>query len=42
MGFQKIRWHEPLLSPEGVRQEGQEFWQDFLKYAPIIGIECVK
>ncbi|AUB35560.1 hypothetical protein COO91_01448 [Nostoc flagelliforme CCNUN1] len=26
----------------GVRQEGQEFWQDFLKYTPIIGIECVK
>ncbi|MEH2253801.1 class I SAM-dependent methyltransferase [Nostoc sp.] len=41
-GFKEIRWHKPLLSPDGVRQEGQEFWQDFLNYAPLVGIECVK
>ncbi len=41
-GFQEIRWHKPIVSPEGVREFGQEFWQDFLDYAPILGIECLK
>ncbi len=41
-GFKEIRWHKPIVSPEGVREFGQEFWQDFLDYAPIVGIECLK
>ena len=41
-GFKKIRWHQPIVSPEGVQEFGQEFWQDFLDCAPIIGIECLK
>jgi toxoflavin synthase len=41
-GFKEIRWHKPIVSPEGIREFGEEFWQDFLKYAPMIGIECLK
>ena len=42
VGFKEIRWHKPIVSPEGIQEFGQEFWQDFLDYAPIIGIECLK
>ena len=41
-GFKEIRWHQPIVSSEGVQEFGQEFWQDFLDYSPIIGIECWK
>ena len=41
-GFQEIHWHQPIVSPEGVQEFGQEFWQDFLDYPPIIGIEAGK
>ncbi|MDJ0571161.1 MAG: methyltransferase domain-containing protein [Pleurocapsa sp. MO_192.B19] len=41
-GFKEIRWHQPIVSPEGVQEFGQEFWQDFLDCAPIVGIECLK
>ncbi len=41
-GFQEIRWHSPLVSPEGIQEFGQEFWQDFLEYQPMIGIEAGK
>ena len=41
-GFKEIRWYKPIVSPEGVREFGWEFWQDFLEYAPMIGIECLK
>ena len=40
-GFKEIRWHKPIVSPEGIREFGQEFWQDFLDYAPMVGIECL-
>lgn len=42
VGFKEVRWQKPLVSPDGVSEFGQEFWQDFLDYAPMIGIECVK
>jgi hypothetical protein len=42
VGFKEVRWQKPIVSPDGVRQESQEFWQDFLNYAPMVGIECVK
>ncbi|MBF0389187.1 MAG: class I SAM-dependent methyltransferase [Desulfamplus sp.] len=41
-GFQVIRWHSPLVSPEGVRQFGSEFWQDFIQCQMSLYIECVK
>ena len=42
VGFKEIRWYSPLVSPEGVQEFGQEFWQDFLDYQPMVGIECLK
>lgn len=42
VGFQEIRWHNPIVSPEGIQEFGQEYWQDFIDYPPMIGIECWK
>ena len=42
VGFKEIRWHKPIVSPKGIQEFGQEFWQDFLDYLPMIGIECLK
>ena len=39
-GFVSVRWHPPAVSAAGVQQYGQDYWQDFLDQAPIIGIEC--
>jgi 2-polyprenyl-3-methyl-5-hydroxy-6-metoxy-1,4-benzoquinol methylase len=39
-GFVSVRWHPPAVSAAGVQQYGQDYWQDFLDRAPIIGIEC--
>jgi toxoflavin synthase len=41
-GFKEIRWQKPIVSPQGVEEFGQEFWQDFLDSIPIVGIECLK
>ncbi|MDZ7957927.1 MAG: class I SAM-dependent methyltransferase [Aulosira sp. DedQUE10] len=42
VGFKEVRWQKPIVSPEGVEEFGQEFWQDFLDCMPIVGIECLK
>ncbi|PHJ55341.1 methyltransferase type 11 [Nostoc linckia z18] len=42
VGFQEVNWQKPIVSPQGVEEFGQEFWQDFIDCVPIIGIECVK
>lgn len=42
LGFKEVRWHKPIVSPQGVEEFGQEFWQDFLDCVPIVGIECLK
>ena len=42
VGFKNVRWQKPLVSPEGIAEFGQEFWQDFLECIPLIGIECFK
>ncbi|MBD2409789.1 SAM-dependent methyltransferase [Nostoc calcicola FACHB-389] len=42
VGFQQVRWQKPIISPQGVQEFGEEFWQDFIDCVPIIGIECVK
>ncbi|ARV62594.1 SAM-dependent methyltransferase [Nostocales cyanobacterium HT-58-2] len=41
-GFKEVRWQKPIVSPQGVEEFGQEFWQDFLNCVPIVGIECLK
>ena len=42
VGFKEIHWYPPRVSPEIVQEFSQEFWQDFLDYAPFVGIECLK
>lgn len=42
VGFKEIRWHKPLVSPEDIQKYGQDFWQDFIDYPTLIGIECLK
>ncbi|WP_392535107.1 class I SAM-dependent methyltransferase [Nostoc sp. C117] len=42
VGFKEIRWQKPIVSPEGVEEFGEQFWQDFIDCMPIIGIECLK
>lgn len=39
-GLTHIRWHKTEVSPDGLNIFGQEFWQDFIDYQPIVGIEC--
>jgi len=41
-GFQTIRWHHPLVSPEGLQKFGQEFWQDWVENQVCIHLECIK
>ncbi len=41
-GFRDIRWHGPLLSPDGATAGGPDFWESFLDRSPITFIECVK
>lgn len=42
VGFKEIHWHKIRVSPKGLQEFGQAFWQDFIDYQPIIGIECMK
>ncbi|MBD2294686.1 class I SAM-dependent methyltransferase [Anabaena sphaerica FACHB-251] len=42
VGFKDIRWQKMLVSPEGIKEFSQEFWQDYLDCMPHFGIECFK
>ncbi|NES87271.1 MAG: class I SAM-dependent methyltransferase [Moorea sp. SIO2B7] len=42
VGFKEICWHEQSLSEAGIREFGQEFWHDWVKYPHMVGIECFK
>jgi toxoflavin synthase len=39
-GFRDIRWHQPMLSPEGEAANGREYWTAILDNPPLIVIEC--
>jgi toxoflavin synthase len=39
-GFRDIRWHQPMLSPEGHSAYGHDYWADLLNHPPVIFIEC--
>jgi toxoflavin synthase len=41
-GFHDIRWHQPLLSPEGEAAYGRDYWSDLLDHPPVIFIECFR
>jgi hypothetical protein len=40
VGFSYIGWKQIEVDPEGVNKLGKDYWQDFIDYEPIIGIEC--
>ena len=39
-GFSYIGWKKIEVDQGGGNKFGKDFWQDFLEYEPIIGIEC--
>ena len=41
-GFRDIRWHRPLLSPEGKKAYRRDYWSDLLDHPPVVFIECFK
>jgi toxoflavin synthase len=41
-GFHSIRWQPLRVSPAGVREQGEEFWSDFLNYPPIVIFEATR
>jgi SAM-dependent methyltransferase len=41
-GLRDIRWHTAQVSPEGLRESGEEHWRGFLAQPPIVFLECVK
>lgn len=42
VGFKRVNWYKPMVSPEGIEKWGQEYWQDFLDHPPMRLIECQK
>ncbi|WP_315788497.1 class I SAM-dependent methyltransferase [Fischerella sp. JS2] len=41
VGFKEVRWQKLIVSPEGVEEFGEDFWQDFVESMPIVAIECL-
>ena len=41
-GFRNIKWHKPIISEEGIKMFGKEFWKECLEKPTIVGIECIK
>jgi ubiquinone/menaquinone biosynthesis C-methylase UbiE len=41
-GFKSFCWHDPQVSPESIKEFGEEFWQDAIHHPVLVGIECVK
>jgi toxoflavin synthase len=41
-GFREVRWHAPRLSPVGVAEHGDDFWDAFMQASPIAFLECRK
>jgi len=39
-GFRDIRWHQPILSPEGQSAYGRDYWSALLDHPPLVFIEC--
>src|SRR5215469_12614549 len=39
-GFRFVRWHRPLLSPQGEAANGRDYWATILDHPPLIFIEC--
>jgi SAM-dependent methyltransferase len=39
-GFGPVRWHDPRLSPAGLREFEPGYWDDFLRHPPVVFFEC--
>lgn len=39
-GFRDVRWHQPMLSPDGAAAYGDDYWATLLAHPPITFIEC--
>jgi len=39
-GLAEIKWHNPQVSPAGVKSSGERHWADFLSHPPITFIEA--
>ncbi len=42
VGFREVTWWPMQLAPEALMQCGEDYWQDFLKAPPVIGLTCRK
>src|SRR4051794_4234589 len=40
-GFRDVRWHQPMLSPDGAATYGHDYWSTLLDNPPFILIDCV-
>ncbi len=40
-GFRDIRWHKPEISPEGLQQYGESFWEDYIDHSELGYITAV-
>lgn len=41
-GFQDIRWHLPIVSPEGIERFGEKFWKDYPEHCELAYITASK
>jgi len=40
-GFSSVRWRPLELSPAGITECGEDYWQEYLRNPPVTGLECV-
>ncbi len=41
-GFIDIEWHKPIISEDGIRRFGKQFWDEFIEKPFICGLTCTK
>lgn len=41
-GFKKIKWHQPIISQEGINVHGKQFWNKYLKKCDVAYFSAVK
>lgn len=41
-GFQTIQWHEPTVSPTGLKRLGKEYWSNFINNPTMIGFTAAR